>query len=89
MTDKEILERMGRDIMALTKERDKYKADADRLAEALKWYVAVSRCADPIKKQLPNPQGYASNVECLPCGVCHHCTTSAALAAHERGEGNV
>ena len=33
MTDKEILERMGRDIMALTKERDKYKADADRLAK--------------------------------------------------------
>ena len=33
MTDKEILERMGRDIMALTKERDKYKADADKLAD--------------------------------------------------------
>ena len=35
MSDEEILERMGRDIMELTKERDKYKADADRLAERL------------------------------------------------------
>jgi hypothetical protein len=35
MTDTEILEQMGRDITELTEERDKYKADADRLAEVL------------------------------------------------------
>jgi hypothetical protein len=36
MTDTAILEQMGRDIIELTEERDKYKADADRLAEVMK-----------------------------------------------------
>ncbi len=61
------------------------KADADRLASELKWHSEIHKCENPIRKSLPNPQGYASNVECLPCGVCHHCTTRAALAAHEEG----
>jgi hypothetical protein len=35
MTEEQILEEMGRNIMELTEERDQYKADADRLAEAI------------------------------------------------------
>lgn len=55
------------------------KAENERLRESLDAYTEIDRCLTPIKVPLPNPQGYASNVECKPCGKCRYCLARAAL----------
>jgi len=47
--------------------------------EALQWYVNINRCENPIRKPLPNPEGYAENVELLNCGECRWCKAKKAL----------
>ncbi len=53
------------------------------LAEALTKYIEINRCWNPIKIPLPNPQGYASNVECHPCGKCNYCLAMKALKEYK------
>ena len=78
MSDEEILERMGRDIMELTKEHDKYKVDADRLASALYGIVGIEPGEDT--------EAFCNVIE-LAAPSEHEKTIAlnaiAALAAHE------
>ena len=60
-------------------------AAAPDMYAALEAYVSESRCLDPIRTPLPNPEGYASKVECTPCGKCTFCRARAALSK-ARGE---
>lgn len=51
----------------------------EALKNALRSYVDIDRCENPIRVPLPNPQGYASIVECRPCSKCRYCKAVAAL----------
>ncbi len=65
---------------SITPANARLAAAAPDMYEALKNYISVSRCKDPVRVPLPNPQGYASNVECRPCGECMYCLACAAIA---------
>ena len=78
-------------VAVIGQEEEEGLADAALIAAApdmyaaLEAYVSESRCLDPIRTPLPNPEGYASKVECTPCGKCTFCRARSALAK-ARGE---
>jgi len=62
---------------------EKMEEQNKELIAALKEYVNVNRCEEPIRVPLPNPEGYASKVQCNPCGRCKYCRARAAIAKAE------
>jgi hypothetical protein len=81
MTEEQILEEMGRNIMELTEERDQYKADADRLAEALADFISLYD-DDIGMDAFPA----ATQVEIKSTTLGHCRIARAALAEHEEGK---